>query len=80
MGSYVPSTADERKQMLDAVGLKSMADLYSDVPDNVKLESLNLPSGKSELTVATEMGELADKNVVFKSIFRGAGAYDHYIP
>jgi glycine dehydrogenase subunit 1 len=80
MGSYVPSTADERKQMLDAVGLKSMADLYSDVPDNVKLESLNLPSGKSELTVAAEMGELADKNVVFKSIFRGAGAYDHYIP
>ena len=80
MGSYVPSTADERKQMLNAVGLSSMDDLYSDVPSNVKLDSLNLPSGKSELTVAAEMEELADKNVVFKSIFRGAGSYNHYIP
>ena len=76
MGSYVPSTADERKQMLNAVGLSSMDDLYSDVPSNVKLDSLNLPSGKSELTVAAEMEELADKNVVFKSIFRGAGSYN----
>ncbi|MDO4554156.1 MAG: aminomethyl-transferring glycine dehydrogenase subunit GcvPA [Lachnospiraceae bacterium] len=80
MGSYVPSTADERKEMLNAIGLASMEDLFSDVPSNVKLEDLDLPSGKSELTVASEMEELADKNVVFKSIFRGAGAYNHYIP
>lgn len=80
MGSYVPSTADERKQMLNTIGLASMDALYSDVPSNVKLDALNLPSGKSELTVAAEMEELADKNVVFKSIFRGAGSYNHYIP
>ena len=80
MGSFVPSTAEERKEMLQTIGLSSMEALYSDVPCEVKLETLDLPDGKAEMTVAAEMEELADKNTVFKTIFRGAGAYDHYIP
>ena len=80
MGKYIPATPEEQRQMLEAVGITSMEDLYSAVPSSMKLEKLNLPEGKSELEVSQILGEMAAKNKVFKTIFRGAGAYRHYIP
>lgn len=80
MGSYIPSTLAERQQMLDFLGLASTEDLYSAVPEQARAGELNLPEGKSELEVAAEVGTMAKANTVFESIFRGAGAYDHYIP
>ena len=81
MGSYVPSTAQERQEMLASIGLCSIDELFSHIPDSLKLKGeLNLPSGKSELEVCHTMEHIAAQNIVFDSIFRGAGAYDHYIP
>ena len=81
MGSYVPSTLQERQEMLESIGLSSIDQLFSHIPDELKLKGeLNLPSGMSELEVSSAMKKSAAKNVVFGSIFRGAGAYDHYIP
>ena len=80
MGSYVPTTKEERRQMLDLIGLASMDDLYAAVPASMKIDRVNLPNGKSELEVRGMMEEIAGKNRVFPTIFRGAGAYDHYIP
>lgn len=81
MGSYVPSTAQERQEMLASIGLCSIDELFSHIPDSLKLKGeLNLPSGKSELEVCRTMEHIAAQNIAFDSIFRGAGAYDHYIP
>ncbi len=81
MGSYVPSTLQERQEMLESIGLSSIDQLFSHIPDELKLKGeLNLPLGMSELEVSSAMKKIAAKNVVFGSIFRGAGAYDHYIP
>lgn len=81
MGSYVPSTAQERQKMLASIGLCSIDELFSHIPDSLKRKGeLNLPSGKSELEVCRTMEHIAAQNIVFDSIFRGAGAYDHYIP
>ena len=81
MGSYVPSTDKERQQMLNAVGLGSFSELYKDVPGEMYLsDGLNLPAGMSELEVRRSISAMADKNTVFKTILRGAGAYDHVIP
>lgn len=81
MGSYVPSTLQERQEMLESIGLSSIDQLFSHIRDELKLKGeLNLPSGMSELEVSSAMKKIAAKNVVFGSIFRGAGAYDHYIP
>ena len=67
--------------MLESIGLSSIDQLFSHIPDELKLKGeLNLPSGMSELEVSSAMKKIAAKNVVFGSIFRGAGAYDHYIP
>lgn len=80
MGSYVPTTKEERRQMLDLIGLASMDDLYAAIPASMKIDRVNLPDGKPELEVRRMMEEIAGKNRVFSTIFRGAGAYDHYIP
>ena len=81
MGSYVPSTEEQRREMLEAIGLSSYRDLYRDVPESMILNRpLNLPEGKSELEVRNAMAAMAAKNTVFQTVLRGAGAYDHYIP
>ena len=77
MGSYVPNTRDERQGMLEAAGFSKMEDLFAHIPHEVLLNRpLDIPAGKSELEVSRVMAEMAGKN----TIFRGAGAYDHYIP
>lgn len=80
MASYVPSARAERQAMLETLGLSSMADLYRAVPPEARVETLNLPDGKSEMEVVEDLTEMAGKNQIFHSVFRGAGAYRHYIP
>ena len=80
MGSYIPAGDDDRREMLAKCGAKSVDDFYGAVPSAMRLEKLNLPAGVSEMETARFVSGLADKNIVFKSVFRGAGAYRHYIP
>ena len=81
MGSYVPSTREQRQEMLNAIGVKEFKDLYKDVPADMYLDRpLNIPGGKSELEVSRAVNAMARKNRVYDVILRGAGAYDHYIP
>ena len=81
MGSYIPSTAAQQEEMLKEAGFDSLEDLYRDIPDELKIKGeLNLPSGKSELETDRILRALAQKNTQYLSVFRGAGAYKHYIP
>ena len=82
MASFIPSTKEERLEMLKAVGLNDYRDLYKDVPAEMLLEDgdLNIPEGMSELEVGRAVTAMANKNRVFPTVLRGAGAYDHYIP
>ena len=82
MASFIPSTKEERLEMLKAAGLEDYRDLYRDVPAEMYLEegALNIPSGLSELEVQRKVSAMAARNRVFPTVLRGAGAYDHYIP
>ena len=82
MAGYIPSTRAEREEMLAAVGVQSFDDLSRDVPAGMLLHDgdLNIPEGMSELEVCRRVSAMAAKNVVFPTVLRGAGAYDHYIP
>ena len=81
MGSYIPNTNQEQIQMLNEIGFKSLADLFAHIPDEVKIkDGLAIPEGMSEMEVKKAVSKMAGKNVVFDTIFRGAGAYRHYIP
>ena len=81
MGQYLPSTDGQRAEMLKVLGLNSMEDLYQDLPPDLKVtKPLQLPAGKSELETRRTLSAVAAKSRLFPTIFRGAGAYHHYIP
>ena len=81
MGSYVPSTQDQRREMLQALGLTDYRELYRDVPESMYLDRpLDIPQGMSELEVRRAVSAMAGKNKAFPSVLRGAGAHDHYTP
>ena len=72
--SYVPSTDLQRQEMLAALGMSDMRELYRDVPAGMLLERpLDIPQGLSELEVSRAMGDMAKKNTVFSTVLRGAG-------
>jgi len=81
VSNYLPNTDDQRLEMLEVIGLKSADDLYVPVPNELKYnKELDIPEGKSEIEVSRRMRQIAEKNTVFPTVFRGAGAYRHYIP
>ncbi len=80
MTKYSPNTKDDALIMLNEIGLNDFNALFKDVPESVLLKELNLDSSLSEYQVLKKMETLANKNKVFPTIFRGAGAYRHYIP
>ena len=80
MGSYIPNTAEDQKQMLEFLGITSIDELFSQIPEAVRVKNLNLPSGLSEMELSRKITALSRENKIFSVIFRGAGAYWHYIP
>ena len=80
---YLPHTDTDRKDMLDAIGVTSIDDLFVDVPDAGRLDGLiDLPLKQGELQVERAMSAMSSKNVSASSVpfFVGAGAYKHHIP
>ena len=81
MGTFVPNTTAQQQEMLREIGFGHISDLFAAVPENVKLDGeLDLPEGLSEMEASRQMEQMAAENTVFRTIFRGAGAYRHYIP
>ena len=80
MGGFVPNTPQDRQKMLQSMGCSSVDDLYCDVPASMRVKELDLAPGMSEMEALGAMEAMAAKNTRFRSVFRGAGSYDHYIP
>lgn len=80
---YILNTKKDIKEMLGAIGVNSIEDLYVVLPDRIKLKnSLDLPPGRSEDEVRGILKNLSAKNTPIDEYnsFLGAGCYDHYIP
>ncbi|MCD6587344.1 MAG: aminomethyl-transferring glycine dehydrogenase subunit GcvPA [Candidatus Fermentibacteraceae bacterium] len=82
MSTYIPNGKAQRKQMLDVIGVERFEDLLSPIPESVRFKGeLDLPAPVSELELVKEFKEFAAVNSSADLIcFRGAGAYDHFIP
>lgn len=78
--NYVPHTDKDRAEMLKAIGVKSIEDLFKDIPPALRPKSFDIPEGKSEFEVCRYVKKLASKNATDLINFIGAGFYDHYIP
>ena len=77
---YFPQTDEDIRAMLDRIGVKSLDDLYADVPaDCLYKGEFDLPAAMTEQQVRDFFEALASRNPKLK-VFAGAGAYDHYTP
>jgi glycine dehydrogenase subunit 1 len=80
---YLPHTAEDRTDLLAAIGVASIDDLFADIPENKRLRDLvGLPKHKSELEVSRAMRAISRKNHAAADgpFFVGAGAYRHHVP
>ncbi|MCR5561474.1 MAG: aminomethyl-transferring glycine dehydrogenase subunit GcvPA [Bacteroidales bacterium] len=78
--AYFPHTEEDIRAMLDRIGVASLDDLYSDVPEDFQYKGeYDLPSAMSEQQVRDYFEALGRKNVPLK-VLVGQGAYDHYVP
>jgi glycine dehydrogenase subunit 1 len=83
MSRYTGVTERELRQMLDAIGVDSVDELFADVPEGVRLRrDIDLPAGRSEQEVFEHLAALAARNrhCDEEVTFLGAGMYDHYVP
>lgn len=80
---YIPHTPEDKKLMLEKIGVKSFDDLIQVIPDKLRFkEKLDLPEALSELEAIKHCGEIANLNQHQRDFisFLGGGVYDHYIP
>jgi glycine dehydrogenase subunit 1 len=75
---YLPKSPAERKEMLGAIGAKSIDELFSSIPERFRLrEALNIPGPYSEAEVIQYFKERAAENSNGYTSFLGAGVYNH---
>jgi glycine dehydrogenase subunit 1 len=81
--NFAPHTDDDVREMLSAIGLSSLDDLFSQIPQGLRLDRpLAIPDGVSEMELIADVRALAGKDRHADELvcFAGAGAYDHYVP
>jgi len=81
--TYIPISPKERDAMLETIGVKSLDDLFEDVPARHRFPNLDLPPALTEMEAMNELSGIAQSNENVRSdliSFLGAGMYNHYIP
>src|SRR5512143_2061984 len=80
--TYIPHTDANRREMLEAIGVQSLEELFPAVPEEYKFPELRLPAALSEMETYWELQGLSEANadVNHYACFLGAGAYNHYVP
>ena len=80
---YLPMTEQDQKEMLGVIGVSTIDELFSDIPEKVRFQGLyNIKEAKSEAALTKELATLAAKNkdTSCNVSFLGAGVYNHYKP
>lgn len=81
--NFVPNTASQQEQLMARIGIQAMEDLFTDVPEDVRLRRpLAVPGGMSEQELVKYVKDIANKNGSLEEYtsYLGAGAYEHFIP
>jgi glycine cleavage system P protein (glycine dehydrogenase) subunit 1 len=75
---YLPKSPSERRQMLDAIGARSIEELFHSIPEPFRLRApLNLPGPLSEAELIRFFRDRAAENSLGYTSFLGAGVYNH---
>jgi len=79
---YLPHTEEEISQMLSCVGVNKIDDLFMDLPEDLKVDTLDIPNSKDEFSVYRDLENLSLKNTdpSRMAVYKGGGIYYHFIP
>jgi glycine dehydrogenase subunit 1 len=82
MHPWVGAGPDDRRHLLDELGLDSLERLFATIPPEVCVDRVDLPPGQDEDTVRRALAAVADRNLTLSSrpSFLGAGVYRHIQP
>ena len=80
MINFEAHTKDERKEMLNSIGLNNLEELYKNLPTDIRTNGLNLAQPYSELKVTQEIKRLSELNKTNYASFIGGGASKRFIP
>lgn len=77
---FIPHTEAEIRQMLDGIGIDTMANLFDEIPEHLRIGELSaIPEALDEMQINRLMAERANQDAGAQN-FIGAGAYEHHIP
>lgn len=80
---YLPTTEQDRQEMLQTIGVSSIEELFAEIPKEVRFPGqYQIPEALAEPTLVRHMQKLAGQNFSTEEYisFLGAGVYEHYIP
>jgi len=80
---YLPMTEQDSAQMMEEIGISSIAELFADIPESVQFQGdLQVSTALSEPALLKYMRRIANRNADFDryACFLGAGIYDHHLP
>lgn len=80
MKNFLVHNEKTKFEMLDAIGLKTVEDLFSQIPDEARMTTLDLPKALSEMETQKVVKRLANKNKTDYISFLGGGVYNKFIP
>ncbi len=80
MKNFLVHNDEVKKEMCSSIGIKSVEELFQQIPNRARMTSLDLPEGYSEMDVQRYIKSLAKKNKTEHTCFLGAGCYNKFIP
>lgn len=80
MKNFLVHNEETTKEMCETIGISTVEDLFKQIPQNVRMQSLALNEGLSELETQKAVKKLANKNVSDYAIFAGGGMYNKFVP
>ena len=80
MKNFLVHNDNVKKEMLESIGMTTIEDLFSQIPQEARMSTLDLPSALSELETQKSVKKLASKNNVDYVSFLGGGVYNKFIP
>ena len=80
MNNFLVHDAKTKKEMLKAIGISTIEDLFKQIPELARMESLDLENALSEMETQRLVKTLAKKNKTEYISFLGGGVYNKFIP
>ncbi len=80
MKNFLVHDEKTTQQMCEDIGINAAKDLFAQIPQDVRMQDINLPEGLSELETQRAVKNLAKENKTDYACFLGGGIYNKFVP